>query len=114
MDCLGEELLRYIADVGDNFQIDTDYQQSWRGNQALDFALDPKDTWGPRGPCEGPLPGGHKTPEELRLAGGLPSDMINPLPPGENCGNYFNATNGLELQQVFDEIASRMFTRITR
>ena len=26
-DYLGEELLRYIADVGDNFQIDSDYWQ---------------------------------------------------------------------------------------
>ena len=100
-DCLGEELLRYIADVGDNNHIDTDYQQDWRdGHQRkIDKVLADDDEWGPRGPCEGPI---------------LEADLVNPLPPKQNCGNYFNAPNAEELKVVFDTIASRMFTRLTR
>lgn len=48
-------------------------------------------------------------------AAGLPhTTIIVPKAPGESCGNYFNATDGLELQLVFDEIAARMFTRLAR
>jgi hypothetical protein len=36
------------------------------------------------------------------------------LPPQQSCGNYFFAPDGNELQFVFDEIASRMFTRLAR
>lgn len=109
-DCLGEELLRYIADVGDNFEIDTDYQQDYlhpepgTANYALDDSLG--GAYGAPGPCEtigfGPNGGGYDwTTGEVRL--GL---------FGENCGNYFNAPGAAELQVVFDEIASRMFTRL--
>jgi hypothetical protein len=38
--------------------------------------------------------------------------MIAPLPPRTDCGNYFNAPSQAKLQAVFDEIASRMFTRL--
>ena len=34
-DYLGEELLRYIADVGDNFQIDNDYWQVRDGRSRI-------------------------------------------------------------------------------
>jgi hypothetical protein len=43
------------------------------------------------------------------------SQLIAPLPPMQSCGNYFNApTTKEELEVVFDEIASRMFTRLAR
>ncbi|NWG16351.1 MAG: hypothetical protein HXY41_06920 [Chloroflexi bacterium] len=112
-DFLGEELLRYIADVGDNFQIDTDYQQDLRNDGQPNLLLNPDDEWGLRGPCEDPIPG-YNTVEDVKAAGLPHTTIIVPKAPGENCGNYFNATNGLELQLVFDEIAARMFTRLAR
>lgn len=100
-DCLGEELLRYIADVGDNFTIDTDYQQAYRnGNLYTDVA-----DYGPRGPCEQDLDPASATSIE---------DLVLPLRAGDSCGNYFNAPDETQLDDVFDEIASRMFTRLTR
>lgn len=111
--CLGEELLRYIADVGDNFQVDTDYQQDWRNDRLANLTLDAGDEWGVRGPCEDPIPG-FNSPADVKAAGLPFSTIIYPKPAGESCGNYFNATNGVELQQVFDEIAARMFTRLAR
>jgi hypothetical protein len=94
---LGEELLRYIADAGDNFKIDMNYQQDYRENNALD-GIEPAEGWGARGVCE-----------EDSFTN--PNDFA-PLEPTQNCGNYFNAPNQAELEVVFDEIASRMFTRL--
>jgi hypothetical protein len=111
-DCLGEELLRYIADVGDNNRIDTDYQQDLRANNSLDKVLSFNEDWGQRGQCEGPVLGGYSDPSQVPPAN---LDLIvNPLPPAQSCGNYFNAPDAEELQNVFDTIASRMFTRLTR
>jgi hypothetical protein len=101
-DCLGEELLRYIADVGDNFRIDTDYQQDYLDNDLLDDSL-PADDYGLPGPCE-PPGGGYAVPGDI--------SSVQFLDPRENCGNYFNAPSEEELDIVFDEIASRMFTRL--
>ncbi len=102
-DCLGEELLRYIADVGDNFQIDTDYQQDYLDDNQLNRSLD-ANMWGDRGPCE-----------EQNVDPTDPlADIVQPLPAGQSCGNYYNAATGLELERVFDDIASRMFTRLTQ
>jgi hypothetical protein len=111
-DCLGEELLRYVADVGDNNRIDTDYQQDYRGNGAVDKVLALGDIYGTRGLCEGPVLGGFQSADDV------PANqlnlLVNPSPAGESCGNYFNAPDEQELQEVFDTIASRMFTRLTR
>jgi hypothetical protein len=101
-DCLGEELLRYIADVGDNFQIDTDYQQAYRNGGLYTDESD----YGPRGPCEQDIPN--------RMGAASQFDLVMPLQAGLSCGNYFNAPDEEELNSVFDEIASRMFTRLTR
>jgi Flp pilus assembly protein TadG len=101
---LGEELLRYIADAGDNFRIDSDYWQ-----EVMDYRIPNRASrnmpvgltadWGPRGPCE--------TPAGTRGA-------WSPLAPTQNCGNYWAAsTTGGELDQVFAEIAARMFTRLS-
>jgi hypothetical protein len=105
-DALGEELLRYIADVGDNNQVDTDYQQDYleAEHERGDFEGD----FGPRGPCEQPWDPNVAPPG---YNGFLPAPM--PLPPQQSCGNYYNAPNQAQLQLVFDDIASRMFTRLT-
>lgn len=136
--CLGEELLRYIADAGDNFQIDNDVHQDmladryrWRALAQLghtqyptlngyDYDGDALDDefWGPKDPCE---------PDTyIGLNGEAPAwrpvDPDNPTPianmvsqtrPSGSCGNYFNAPSAVELERIFDEIASRMFTRIS-
>jgi len=112
-DCLGEELLRYIADVGDNNRLDTDYQQDYKGTPSVDKALPAGQTYGQRGPCEGPVLGGYGDAESIP-ASQIATFLINPLPPKENCGNYFNAPDAAKLDSVFNEIASRMFTRLTR
>ncbi|MBK8021336.1 MAG: VWA domain-containing protein [Chloroflexi bacterium] len=96
-DYLGEELLRYIADVGDNFQIDTDYWQQYIGSRIGNAPPD----WGQRGPCE-----------QTTIIGSRGS-TYQPLDPTLDCGNYFNASGGAELAEVFNEIASRMFTRLS-
>ena len=122
-DYMGEELLRYIADVGDNFQIDSDYWQlnasgPQPGNNFAGMTCDQTDSdrigncivpalqnYGARGPCEASW-----------------TDTVNPVngntfmpkPPAESCGNYFNAPDPQKLQEVFNEIASRMFTRLSQ
>ncbi len=103
-DYLGEELLRYIADVGDNFQIDSDYWQQDMGSRIGNGINPSLPEWGQRGPCEepytGPLNGNGNT--------------YDPKPPRQSCGNFFVASSGSELEQVFNEIASRMFTRLSQ
>jgi hypothetical protein len=112
-DCLGEELLRYIADVGDNNRLDTDYQQDYKGTPSVDKNLAAGDSYGSRGPCEGVVLGGYADAEAIP-ASQIETLLINPLPPKQNCGNYFNAPDAAKLDSVFNEIASRMFTRLTR
>ncbi len=97
---LGEELLRYIGDVGDNNQIDDDYWQSQLGNRIPNTA----PNFEGRGPCERSFPG----------APFVQGQDYMPIAPGESCGNYFNAQDGAALQRVFNEIASRMFTRLSQ
>jgi hypothetical protein len=116
-DCLGEELLRYIADVGDNNRLDTDYQQDVVADGRLDGNLGPGEVYGDRGPCEAPLPG-YQNADQAKASGAFSSSyaalLNNPLQSKRDCGNYFNAPDAAKLDRVFDEIASRMFTRLTR
>jgi hypothetical protein len=113
-DNLGEELLRYIADVGDNFRMDDDYWQSYpvlrdgRLPNPVPNPLDPNADWGPRGACQLSVVRAATT--------GYPNPQTSytPFAPTEDCGNYFNAPSGAELNVVFNEIASRMFTRLTQ
>jgi hypothetical protein len=110
---LGEELLRYIGDAGDNNRIDSDY---WQLTLAIrdvipypnDPGFDPDDPadqaqfFGQVGQCE----------EDDGNIGAW-----SPLPPGTSCGNYFNVSGsntGAQLEFVFNEIASRMFTRLSQ
>jgi len=124
-DCLGEELLRYIADVGDNNQMDSDYEQDYLNDGIINGKVDdPPNVGGPsvygdRGPCENPLPGYANADVSLASPFGLGSGNFKPLinnpkPPKTSCGNYYNAPGGPELTKVFEDIASRMFTRITK
>jgi hypothetical protein len=100
-DCLGEELLRYIADVGENFTVNMLYQQDLRFDGQLGTL--PLEDYEPPSPCE-PEGGGYD-----RQGG-----PIQLLAPRTNCGNYYNAPTQAELEQVFEDIASRMFMRLTR
>jgi hypothetical protein len=105
-DYLGEQLLRYIADAGDNFQIDDDYWQGVLGARipnTIENWLDKTDiNWGARGPCE--------------VQSSDPNDrgLWLPLDPQQSCGNYFAAAEASDLERVFDIIASRMFTRLSQ
>lgn len=126
-DFLGEELLRYIADIGDNAQIDSDYQQDLRQDSELNGFMSSTDdeVFGPRGPCEDPAIGpndsgfydGNGNYGQL-VGNGYSTDdggtgtMVRPLPPTQDCGNYYNAPDQARLRVVFDDIASRMFTRL--
>lgn len=108
-DHLGEELLRYIADVGDNSRIDTDYQQDYLDDREKDLdGFLTNGSFGLRGPCEDP----NVKPDVGGTVYSNTTAMIAPLPPRQDCGNYFNAPDEARLQLVFDEIASRMFTRL--
>jgi hypothetical protein len=111
-DCLGEELLRYVADVGDNNRVDVNYQQDVRADTFPDLTLKAGEQWSSRSACEDAIIGGYRTPPDVPV--GQYYNIINPKPAGASCGNYFNAPDGAQLQRVFDEIASRMFTRISR
>jgi hypothetical protein len=42
------------------------------------------------------------------------TDNHQMVAPGVSCGNYFNAPGQTELAEVFNEIASRMFTRLSQ
>jgi hypothetical protein len=103
-DYLGEELLRYIADAGDNFRIDSDYWQFQLGyripNRVTNLTGGNQPDWDDPGPCE----------RTTGTQGGW-----RPLAPRTDCGNYWAVSdqNRRELDQVFAEIASRMFTRLS-
>lgn len=72
-------LLHYIADAGDNGQIDNNWERQWRGLPA-----------GPGDPCE------------------------TITDPTTWCGQYYYANDLASLEQVFEDIASRLFTRLSR
>lgn len=117
-DCIGEQLLRYIADVGDNNVIDNDYYQDLYDDGVVNFLTNPID-FGPRDPCQTPFtpPGGanmYDTNGDFMLSEAEINVMYGMLRPQLSCGNYYFAPDGNELQFVFDDIASRMFTRLAR
>ena len=41
-------------------------------------------------------------------------DQGTPTPPETNCGNYYYAPSGAYLNQIFESIANRIFTKISR
>jgi hypothetical protein len=135
-DYLGEELLRYIADVGDNNQIDTDYWQLCesvgvpysvdssyypacrddgvppppneedRIPNAIDLTSSAPE-WGGRGNCE--VEYNSSSPDWNNRG-----KVYSPLPPQVPCGNYYVAADAQQLEAVFDQIASRVFTRLSQ
>jgi Flp pilus assembly protein TadG len=119
-DCLGEQMLRYIADAGDNNRIDNDYFQDYLdeddpATRALHGTV--IDGFGRRGPCQEDyevIGGTYDTDGSGGIDLGEAQIMYEPLPSTVSCGNYFNAPNAQELQFVFDTIASRMFTRLAQ
>ncbi len=84
-----EATLRYVADAGDNGQIDNNWQQDCRddavcGNNSVSFTdLGEPDV------CEG-------------------------VADRTDCGQYWYASDLDKLERVFAEIASRLFTRLSR
>lgn len=114
-DYLGEQMLRYIADAGDNNELDNDYYQNYAENGSN---LQPTIPGGfdVRGPCQVPYTFIGTGYDENSSGGIDPAEadaMYGPRSPRENCGNYFNAPNADELEFVFDSIASKLFTRLT-
>jgi hypothetical protein len=85
-----EQLLRYVADVGDDGDLTTG---PCLGAKNADPAVLPGDPWGQ------PI-----TPLSF-------SARANQL--GLSCGNYYFAPDADQLEQIFLEIAGRIFTRIS-
>jgi len=81
----GERLLRYVADMG--YDPDIKYEKKLWPCQS-NWAWDSSYTKLPTG------------------------DLLSP--PRKNCGNYWYAAKGNELKRVFEEIASRLFTRLAK
>jgi hypothetical protein len=88
-------LLRYIADAGDNGFIDNNLQQDLREDR------NPQPTYNPPSV---PYPAYYGDPDVCE----------NVLNPTQQCGQYYYAANLQTLTDVFEEIASRMFTRLSR
>lgn len=90
----GAPLLRYIADAGDNGFIDDNLEQDLRDNGLIDYPLGDYPNappWGEPGECE-------------TLRG----------QPKAQCGNYYYAEDLASLSEVFEDIAGRLFTRLSR
>lgn len=79
---VGAPLLRYIADAGDNGQIDNTHERAMRGLPSVGGDV-----------CESPA---------------IKAD------PTKWCGQYYYANDLVSLNQVFEDIASRLFTRLSR
>ena len=115
-DCLGEQMLRYIADLGDNNAIDNDYHQAQlKPGPSAGTANEP---FGPRDACqtqdEGHVGGTYDLDNNGILSQEEVDRMYGQLRPQVSCGNYYFAPDFNELRFVFDDIASRMFTRLAR
>jgi hypothetical protein len=91
----GAPLLRYIADAGDNGFIDNNLQQDLREDRNSV----------PSYPIGGPYPASYGD-----------SDPCEPYrnDPDAWCGQYYFAENVDDLTKVFEDIAGRLFTRLSR
>ena len=97
-------LLRYIADAGDNGFIDNNLQQDLREDRSS------MPTY-PIYPLGGPqYPAYYGEPDVCEV------DRVTGQPPhpAQQCGQYYFAAGLAELNDVFEDIASRMFTRLAR
>jgi len=73
-----------------------------------------RDDWGDRGACENPLPVSIDLNSPSQDVATARVGMLQPMAHGESCGNYYNAPDQRRLRAVFDDIAGKLFTRITR
>jgi len=94
-DCManGEQLLRYIADKGDG--------------------INPPDP----DPClrsDSPSPADPANPTAAELTANPNYSLYLETTGKDNCGNYFYAAAGLNVRLVFEQIAQRIFTRLTQ
>jgi hypothetical protein len=120
-DYLGEQMLRYIADVGDNNELDNDYYQNFAEEGSVtEFTVE--GGYGVRGPCQeqdglitnvGDRANGYDFNDNGAWDNGEDLSLYDPVEPTQDCGNYFNAPNADQLEFVFDSIASKLFTRLT-
>ncbi len=103
----GEALLRYIADVGDNGIRDGSGDPEHIVH--ADGTVDTHNNVNPASisECEN-TPHGDIV-EYNKRANGQSNNWKDP-----SCGNYFFAPDPNNLEPIFAEIASRMFTRVTR
>ncbi|NJL45442.1 MAG: hypothetical protein HC922_06315 [Leptolyngbyaceae cyanobacterium SM2_3_12] len=109
---VGAPLLRYIADAGDNGEIDNDVEADLRDNGQLNYNHDPS------------------VPKDDVYKGlfGDPDACQNELNLRAWCGQYYYScedddtslacqelrNQGKDLDAVFEAIASRLFTRLSR
>lgn len=147
--CLGEQLLRYIADIGDNNRVDNDYYQDLM-YEWYQFTLAPGTDlvadgivnravprpFGSRDACQTQDVGHTGDSYDINNNGKI-MDMVTSdqagimvtkrvsdgneftnewgqLRANVSCGNYYYSPNADQLQFIFDDIASRMFTRLSR
>jgi hypothetical protein len=138
---LGVKLLRYIADAGDNGVINNRLQAWYRlkHEQQLTPPSDPLAQ--PPQPLRGPdgriIPGGDPIYDEVEVGPNSdpcypfdttmnptlaydPSGNYLPGQPGyenaarQDCGQFWFANNITKVDAAFTEIASRLFTRLSR
>ncbi len=96
-------LLRYIADAGDNGIIDNNLQQDWRQHGPSTGQL----RYGFNGNANGGYPSEYGA-EDPCTAPAFQAD------PELWCGQYYYASDIDSLDEVFEAIAGRLFTRIAR
>lgn len=92
----GAPLLRYIADAGDNGVIDNDWEQDLRDDGLRNNSVTDLGQADPCQPYNDPYSG---------------PPVNNPY---QQCGQYYYASGGSSLSGVFEDIASRLFTRLAR
>jgi Flp pilus assembly protein TadG len=91
-------VLRYIADAGDNGFIDNNLQHDLREDRNSI----------PTYPIGGPYPDTYGEPD---VCENTPTRTLHPT---QQCGQYYFAADQDDLDAVFEDIASRMFTRLSR
>ncbi len=123
---LGAKFMRYVADAGDNGVIDNHVQHWYRDQLPLSPVatdLTPPDLNGNNMLYSGaPFNYGQEDPcaqYDFRETGDAPS--TNPVLEAQyealithNCGNYYFASSSNAINLAFADIASRLFTRLTR
>jgi hypothetical protein len=118
---LGAKFMRYVADAGDNGIIDNHVQKWYRTN--LPLLPTTTDQYPPTYDGKNVVYGSSAEDPcaqyDFRETGDLPSN--NPALNAQyealvthNCGNYYYASSSNAINLAFADIASRLFTRLTR